>query len=374
MKTPLDILNDALSRAEKNLRKSSVKNAEILGRIDFVCRCLSNRAGVRLLMACMLAKIERPGSDPRQPYTEIGGEQCFSGRTYDERFLTHFITVHELPCNSTTAFLTPALRNIDRPLTTDVVLVGRPPQVYSDTLKVLEDVSGGKVDARAVLVDTIRILLLLRNEKRARMEELLAGIKTGEDALPMSAEGIVNLIDQHLKCPHSSRLPVLAVSAAYKAAGKFIGEYALTLQSHNAADEQTGSLGDVEICLENDDHVVTCYEMKLKQVTIEDIDRALQKLAGKTPRVHDYIFITTDAIEQNVLDYAAGLYERTSGTEFAILDCIGFLRHYLHFFYRTRQKFLDAYQELVLSEPESSVRQPLKEAFLALRQAAESDE
>ena len=37
-------------------------------------------------------------------------------------------------------------------------------------------------------------------------------------------------------------------------------------------------------------------------------------------------------------------------------------------------QYLDAYQELVLAEPESAVNQPLKEAFLALRQAAESGE
>lgn len=165
MQTPSDILNIALARAETNLRKPSVKNAEILGRIEFVCRCLSNRAGVRLLLACMLAKVDCPQADPRQPYTEIGGERCFSGRNYDERYLTHFIAEHELPCNSTTAFLTPALRNIDRPLTTEVVLVGRPPQVYSDTIKLLDDVAAGKADAHDVLADAIRILLLVRSEK-----------------------------------------------------------------------------------------------------------------------------------------------------------------------------------------------------------------
>jgi hypothetical protein len=37
-------------------------------------------------------------------------------------------------------------------------------------------------------------------------------------------------------------------------------------------------------------------------------------------------------------------------------------------------KFLDRYQALVLEEPDSAVSQPLKEAFLALRQAAESEE
>ena len=59
-----------------------------------------------------------------------------------------------------------------------------------------------------------------------------------------------------------------------------------------------------------------------------------------------------------VSDHAATLYESTGGTEFVVLDCLGFLRHFLHLFHRRRGKFLDAYQSLV------------KAAFLALRAAA----
>ena len=60
--------------------------------------------------------------------------------------------------------------------------------------------------------------------------------------------------------------------------------------------------------------------------------------------------------------------------EIALLDCVGFLRHFLHLFHRLRTAFLDAYQELVLSQPESGVNQALKEAFLALRKAAQAAE
>lgn len=67
------------------------------------------------------------------------------------------------------------------------------------------------------------------------------------------------------------------------------------------------------------------------------------------------------------------MYEKT-GVEMVVLDCIGFLRHFLHLFYRLRMRFLEAYQELLLAELESAVSQPLKEAFLALRQAAETQE
>jgi DNA adenine methylase len=244
--------------------------------------------------------------------------------------------------------------------------------VYKATLQLLDDVYRERVAAEDLLTEIVRILLLMREEKQTRINTLLAGLSS-EDTLPLSSEEIVNLIEQHLKCKNSSRLPVLIVAAAYNSVGEKLGEHILPLQSHNAADEQTGSLGDVEVCLENDEHVVTVYEMKMKRVTVDDIDRALEKIASAANKIHNYIFITTDVISDEIKSYAAGCYERTSGTEIAVLDCIGFLRHFLHFFHRSRAKFLDAYQNLVLNEPDSAVSQPLKEAFLALRQAAEAD-
>ena len=148
----------------------------------------------------------------------------------------------------------------------------------------------------------------------------------------------------------------------------------LPLNSHNAADLQTGSLGDVEICLVGDDSVVTAYEMKMKRVTENDIDTAVTKIIRAPNRIHNYLFVTTDAIDPVVAEYAATFYEKTDGTEIAILDCVGFLRHFLHLFHRLRSEYLTAYQTIVLNEPDSAVSQTLKEAFLALRQAAESGE
>ena len=85
------------------------------------------------------------------------------------------------------------------------------------------------------------------------------------------------------------------------------------------------------------------------------------------------LFITTDAIDPVVAEYASGIYGKTEGTEMAILDCMSFLRHFLHLFHRSRLDFLNHYQALLLNEPDSAVSQSLKEAFLVLRQAAESE-
>jgi len=256
MPGPEEILEKLFQKASENIGKSFVKNKEISERIEYVCRCLGNRAGVRLLMACMLAKVHNPKVDPRKPYTEIGSKDCFSGRTYDERYLTHFINKHRLSCNPTTAFLTPALRNMDRTLTKNIDLVGRPERLYKDTLQLLDDVASGKESAADVLAETIRFLVIVRDEKKQRMETLISGLQKEKDALPISSENIVNILQQHLRCKNSSRLPVLIVAAAYNVAAQKLGEKALPLKGHITADKQTGALGDIEICLTNDDRIV----------------------------------------------------------------------------------------------------------------------
>lgn len=378
MQLPSDILVLAFQKASAHLSEPIINHPEIVSRVEYVCQNIQNRAAVRLLLACLLAKIHNPSVDIRKPYTQIGGSDCYSGRTYDEAYITAFINEHNLPCNPTTAFLTPALRNRNIILTPDVNLVGRPPRLYQQVLQLLTDVHSSRVSASDLLAETIRFLLLLRNEKRQRMQTLIAGLKSSENALPLSVEAVINLIEQHLKCRNSSRLPVLIVAAAYQSASEHLGERFLPLQSHNAADEQTGALGDLEITLMGEDRVITSYEMKTKRVTLDDINRALQKIDEKTKqtdrKIDNYIFITTDIIDETVKEYAASVYDITGGIEVVILDCLSFLRHFLHLFYRLRMQFLEAYQELLLAEPESAVSQPLKEVFLALRQAAESVE
>jgi len=369
--TPASILDLAYQTAIENLETPLV-SANISAYVEYVSRNIKNRAGVRLLMSCLLAKVHNPAFDVRKPYTEIGTPDSFSGRRYDEAFITAFINRYNLPCNPTTAFLTPALRNKAETLTVNLNLQGTPPQLYTTVLQLLDAVHRNAVSADVLLAETVRWLIILRDEKKLRMESLLANLKTSADALPLSSESIITLIEQHLASKNSSRLPVLVVAAAYRAASGYLTRKPLPLASHNAADSQTGSLGDVEITLLDDDNVITCYEMKDKRVLINDIDRALQKITESTSRIDNFIFITTDVIDIEVKEYAASLYEKTGGIEIVILDCIGFLRHFLHLFHRLRTQFLEEYQNLVLVEPESAVSQPLKEAFLALRQSAES--
>lgn len=83
MSTPAELLNKLLTKATELGDRPAIADSAILDRIDYLCHCLRNRAGIRLLMSCMLAKLDKPEIDPRKPYTEIEGNDSFSGRTYD---------------------------------------------------------------------------------------------------------------------------------------------------------------------------------------------------------------------------------------------------------------------------------------------------
>lgn len=369
--TPPEILEKLYQQASEKLTKSVVKPV-IRKKVEAVCRCNANKAPIRFLMSCVLAKIHNAKIDIRKPYTEIEGDNTYSGRLYDEHYVEVLVHKYKLPCNPTTAYLTPAFRNLDRLLTTDLALVGRPKEVYVNALQILNAVHTKKEKPENVLQEILRFLLVIKTEDELRMKQLIADLKQADDILPLASEEIVMLLMQHLNCKGASRLPVLIVASAYQTVKDQIGEENKILAAHHAADKQTGAIGDVEITLTNDDRIVTCYEIKDKRVTKTDIDVALQKLSKTKNKIDNYVFITTGLVEIEVTEYAKSLYEKT-GVEFAVLDCIGFIRHFLHFFHRQRNQFLNIYQAMVLAEPASSVSQPLKEAFLALRRAAETD-
>lgn len=333
-----------------------------------IARYENNRAPVRLLLSCLLAKIHKPNIDIRKPYVEIGSDDAYSGRAYDEQYISTFISEYKLPCNPTTAFLTPALRTLNRPLTLEVQLQGKPKELYQKALWVLDRVQSGRLPAKEVLTELIRQLILFRSEIKNEIKNILNEIeRQTKDFIP--AERIVSIIQKHLKCPRSSRLPVLVLTAAYNTISTIVGKTPKPLHAHTAADKPSGTLGDVEIL--RGESIVVVYEMKTRKVKRTDIDIAVSKIkeANMLGRIEQYIFITTKEIESEVADRVAQLYQQTR-TEFMILDCISFLRHFLHLFHEYRMAFLDEYQRLVLSEPDSAVSHQLKQAFLRLRAEA----
>lgn len=364
---PSEIIATAVVKASSN--EQTVISEDIRREITSVVRCKGNRAPARFLLACALAKAHRPDLNATEPYTEIGSPTCFSGRDYDQAYIDSLRRSLNLPLNPTTGFLTPGFR-ADKAINSADNFRGRPKSVYVSTAKVLESVQRGTIRAEDVLASALRELLKLRDEKASRLNEALSGLSTPNHTL--STEDVLTLLDQHIKSRNASRLPVILVAALYNTLTDIIGESALSLGAHNAADSQTGALGDIEVELSAAPGVpVTVYEIKARAVTLSDLHNAVEKLSKTRQQPDNYLFVTTYPIEREVVEYANELHARI-GVEFAVLDAMSFARYLLHFFHRHRLKFLNAYQNLLLEEPESAVRLELKEAWFSLRKAAES--
>ena len=201
--SPTEVLRVAYERAVANPR--TVADDEIYARIAVVCQTLSNRACARFVLATTLAKTVLPSIDICKPYTEIGDPDVYSGRTYDEAYITSFVVQHRLPCNATTAFLTPAFRNRNTTLTPDLSMVGRPEALYRATLQLLTDIQTGAISAFDVLVQTISLLLLMRDQQQGQLESLLTSLKQTAGTTHLSSEEIVALIQQHLKAARSTK-------------------------------------------------------------------------------------------------------------------------------------------------------------------------
>ena len=80
MPEPTEILDMSFEFASEDLDNPLVEDEEIQERIEYVCRCQANRAGVRVLLAGALAKIHDPTLDIRRPYTAIQDAGTYSGR------------------------------------------------------------------------------------------------------------------------------------------------------------------------------------------------------------------------------------------------------------------------------------------------------
>ena len=104
-------------------------------------------------------------------------------------------------------------------------------------------------------------------------------------------------------------------------------------------------------------------------VTIRNLNDATLKLSKRANRIENLVIITANNICPEVADYAVTLHETTGGTEAVVLNCCDFIMHFIYVFQQRRTEFLDTYESLWLSQPDSYVGSASKDVFLALRRA-----
>ena len=324
-------------------------------------------APLRVLLALLIAKLLNPRVNILYPVSGSDGiEGTFSGRTVDENCIQILIDDYRLPLNQTTGFLTPAFRTLKLPISENLGNeIGKNKTVYNAFSSIIHKVQRGELNPEEVLIEILRKLILLREERMSKLEYQLRELS--REDLDLSAEDIVFIIHQLLSLPKSSRIPVVVVAALHKTLEECLNEKVKPLESHTAADSKTGALGDVELTAESGD-IVRVYEVKDRQVTESDIHVAVEKIArldSKRSKLRQYLFVTTKPVDRSVLLKTREVCGYM-GIEMTVLDCLGFTRHFLHLFFPFRHKFVDNLTKLIMAEPDSSINYAIKERYISL--------
>jgi DNA adenine methylase len=330
-------------------------------------------APLRVLLSLLLAKKLNPEVNLLYPVSnveEISG--AFSGRAIDENCVQILVEQFKLPLNPTTGFLTPSFRTLSLPIPEKLGdVIGKYRQVYNAFSSIIHKVQSGELDAEEVLVALLQKLIHLKREREEKIKEKL---QSASGELDLSAEDIVEIVERLLTLPRASRIPVLVVAALHITIEKCLGQKVRPLESHRAADSKTGSLGDIEL-VADDGSVVRVYEIKDREITETDIHNALEKIARleqeRRRKLKQYLFITTKSVDKSVLLVARNMY-REIGIEMAVLDCLGFTRHFLHLFFPFRLQFISNLTKLLMEEPDSSLNHAVKEYYLTLLNVLQS--
>ena len=286
--------------AQKTLTSSMANRNPDSSRIDKSSRealdiILSNaesgKAALAVVITSLVKKVVFPKQDIRIHQSSMQGG--YSGRGLDTRVITPFIRANNFPFMSAgSGWLTRSLEQ-GSPYTLDYKGSIKPQTLKTAFLTVLDNVQSGKLDPKKAL------------------EYLFAGMVAGRDknaslrlAKPtgLSIETAVHYLDQHFMYKYTSsgasRLPVLAIYAAYmqmmKEVARYRGHILPPLLRHNAADKKTDAIGDIQV-LDAEKRIVEAVEIKhLIEITPTIIDTAYKKFRTEPVRRY-YLLTTSDA-------------------------------------------------------------------------------
>lgn len=171
---------------------------------------------------------------------------------------------------------------------------------------------------------------------------------------------IIHLFNNHFshkyKSKGASRLPVLSIYAIYSVmveqVGRYSGKTLLPLQSHSAADERTGAVGDIEVARE-DETIFEALEIKHNiAVTELLIDECARKVEGLEYKVDRYYILTTHPDcrpTKRMYERMQEIEERT-GCQIVVNGVLPTMQYYLRLLTEPSLVF-PVYLELLTDEP-----------------------
>lgn len=334
--------NDALEKTMHN-ECSVILPDGTIGELELlVNRSEQNKGMLAVLITLLTHKIYNPNQDIRYHQAQL--ENGFAGRGIDKQYVTPFMKKMNFPAMSESGWLTRSLEQA-HPYTLDYPGKIKPDAVKKAFLDIIDNVQVKGIDPRLVLVYFFELLIKQRDDMYIDLAKPHS----------LTIATIIRYLEKHFtyhySCAGASRLPTLAIYAAYECMMTQVARYKekvlLPLESHNSSDTQSGRIGDIDVNNANG----TAYEgVEIKheiQITPQLVRDAYEKF--KVYNTDRYYLLTTANMDDADWDGIEAEIQRIRnlhGCQVIVNGVYSSLKYYLRLV-NDPAEFIDNYVELM---------------------------
>lgn len=302
----------------------------------------TNKAIVTVLVTLLTHKIVNKNQDIR--YRQVQLENGFSGRNIDKAIITPFMKAVSFPAMAESGWLTRSLEQA-HPYTLDYPGKITPKIVKEAFLEIIDSVQVQGIDPKEVLLYLFKLLIKQRDSMNIELAKPHS----------LSISKIIKVLEKHFTyhytCSGASRLPVLAIYAAYQCMMKQVDRYKdktlCSLANHNSADIQSGRIGDVDVN-NLDGSAFEGVEVKHEiQITKQLVSDAYEKF--KIYNTDRYYLLTTANMDSADWDSIEAEIQRVfqiHGCQVIVNGVYSTLKYYLRLL-NDPAEFIENYVELL---------------------------
>ena len=336
------IYNTALEEAAKQDYSTTLpEETEEQIRL-LVSRSEAFKAVMTVLVTLCTHKIVKPEQDIR--YHQAKLPNGFSGRTIDSKYITPFMKSVNFPAMKESGWLT---RSIEQPHALDLMFPGdiKDSAVKNAFLQLIDKVQCKGTSAEEVLKYTFKLLIKQRDSLNIELAKPHS----------LSIAAIIMLLEKHFTyhytSPGASRLPTLAVYAAYQCMMGQVARYKdktlCPLESHNSADSQSGRIGDIDV---NNANGSSFEGVEIKHeipITAQLVSDAYEKFKANT--TDRYYLLTTanmDSADWEAIENEVARISQIHGCQVIVNGVYTTLKYYLRLM-NDPAEFIDRYVELM---------------------------
>lgn len=336
------IYNEALVETAKANYTTELPDGTAAQIELLVSRSEVNKGLIAVLTTLLTHKIVDSNQDIR--YHQAQQENGFAGRSIDKDVVTPFMKSVSFPAMAESGWLTRSLEQ-PHPYTLDYPGKIRPDTVKTAFLEIIDKVQVSGIVPERVLLYFFKLLIKQRDDMNIELAKPHS----------LSIANIMKLLEKHFTyrytCAGASRLPTLAIYAAYQCmmgqVARYDGKTLCPLESHNSADIRSGRIGDVDINNENGsafEGVEIKHEILISRQLVAD---AYEKF--KIYNTDRYYLLTTanmDAADWKAIDDEIKRISQIHGCQVIVNGVYSTLKYYLRLM-KDPAEFIDRYVELL---------------------------